>query len=80
MFFYVDHKRIVMDDYRVALQRAALHRVWVVAFDDMPVAPGITETLAGSRYHASGRVNAWRATAVLYVPDEERRRDAAAEM
>jgi hypothetical protein len=29
---------------------------------------------------SSGRVNAWRATAVLYVPDEERRRDAAAEM
>lgn len=66
VFYYLDHDRLVAEDFSDALRTAPRSRVWVLSFLRQPPTDAMTEALSG--YQIAGRTTARDAEAVLYVP------------
>ncbi|MEQ1896966.1 MAG: hypothetical protein ABL971_06195 [Vicinamibacterales bacterium] len=66
VFYYLDHDRLVAEDFIDALRTAPRSRVWVLSFLREPPTDEMAEALSG--YQIAGRTTALNAEAVLYLP------------
>ena len=66
LFYYLDHRRLVTQDFRAVLKRVPGARVWLPTFRGLPTAPDAVDALSG--YRAAESVSVLGGVAVLMVP------------